>query len=70
MTNPEDQEEGDDVLDIDRIAEVRRWLSAEADKLALSSPDHGFLHSSLKEEAFLWEYDRRDLSDFDDIGLF
>lgn len=67
MTAIEDE---DDEIDIDKVASVRKWLTAEADKLALTRPECGFLHSSLREEEVLWEYDRNDLSDLEEIGPF
>ena len=67
MNIPEDEE---DEISIDKVASVRKWLTAEADKLALAKPECGFLHSSLREEEVLWEYDRNGLSDLDEIGPF
>jgi hypothetical protein len=64
------KEDKDDEIDIDKIASVRKWLTSEADKLALSKSELGFLHSSLRDEEVLWEYDRNDLSDLNDIGPF
>jgi hypothetical protein len=67
MSNSEDN--NDDDYNPESIANTRRWLTKEADKLALSNPNCGFLHSSLLEPEPFWEYDD-DLSDLDEIGPF
>jgi hypothetical protein len=62
-----DDEDND--YDPEVIANTRRWLTKESDKLALLNPDCAFLHSSLLEPEPFWEYDD-DLSDLDELGPF
>lgn len=64
-----DEDNNNEDYDPEAIANTRRWLTKEADKLALSNPDCAFLHSSLLEPEPFWEYDSN-LSDLDELGPF